>query len=239
MSVARVIRKDKSKLVMEKFKVYHDNILSNIFLCVDIETTGLDQKAPTAGILEVYYKVMDTSSGKPVKILEDYDIFYHPNWIDTKDIHQIEEKEFEGKKMFVEREDFKLRLRALMFMCCEADDPITFMAHYSPFEFKWLTEFLGFTEEEKNKLLNIKTCDTRYIAKFLFPEESHSLINLCNKYDIKQPVGQHDFHRADQDVNAMWELYTKLREEIPDEDCEEYDPSIYAFNFKEEENSHD
>ena len=213
-------------------KVYKNNVLSNSFFCIDIETTGLDPNDPEAGILEIYVKLMENDK----EISNRHMLFYHPSWTRTADLHKIALEEIEGKPLFKDSEESKKYLKALFKRCADPNDTFTFMAQYSPFEHKWFKKFLDLSEEDKVWFDKVKTCDTHWISKNLFPEESHALIQMCEKYKIKFPEGQHDFHRADQDVNAMWEVYLKVRELIPEEEIEEYNPETYAFNF---ERNHD
>jgi DNA polymerase III alpha subunit (gram-positive type) len=80
------------------------------------------------------------------------------------------------------------------------------MAQFAPFEMTWFSKKLGI---DINEMAKIKVYDTRYAEKLLYPNVPHSLIQMCKRYGIEPPKGQHDFHRADQDVNAMWQVYLK------------------------------
>lgn len=194
---------------------------------MDIETTGLDPLAKTAEILEIYIKIMN----KGKKIKEYYLQYNGDNWELTKNIHKIPKEEIEFKPKFKDSPEDKALIKALFKRCWDPNDDMIFMAQYAPFEYHWFLEHLDFSFEERLAMEKVRTCDTRFIAKNLFPLESHSLINMCEKYNIGFPKGQHDFHRADQDVNAMWDLFETMLKDIPIESMEDFDPNNYSFDF--------
>ncbi len=182
------------------------NRKSNIYFCLDIETTSLN---PVEGeILEVFYRIMKHVPGtkNDWKILkEEHRLFWSDFWWKTKDIHEISEDEIKDKIRFDsgENEEFKDELRNLFFHCMNPNDPLTFMAQYAPFELNWMFIHLDLDEEDLNK---IKVFDTCRVEKELYPNVPHGLISICERRNITFPPGQHDFHRADQDVKAMFEV---------------------------------
>ena len=207
-----------------KLLTFGDNVLSNLYFCVDIETTSLKPKYN--GILECYYKVIKNG----LKIDEGHMLFYHPLWWRTKKIHQIPRIEFKGTHMFnsknKEVEEFKNKLIHYINRCKDSDDEMTFMAQYAPFEMSW------FSNKLKIDLTKMKVYDTRLSEKMLYPKVSHSLIPMCDRYGIEKPKGQHDFHRADQDVNAMYMCYKKQIKNLNEnhkEEFTEYDKKTYEF----------
>lgn len=208
-------------------RVYKDNVLGDNYFCVDIETTSLDPTEEGAEILEIYIKIMKSDK----KVKEYFLQYWGDNWEKTKHIHQIPKEEIDFKPKFSESIEDKELIKALFMRCCDPNDDMIFMAQYAPFEFKWFLNNLDLSDEEKEKIKFIRTCDTRYIAKFLYPDEPHNLIKLCEKFKIGFPEGQHDFHRADQDVNAMWDLFIELRKNIPESEIVNYDIDYYFYNF--------
>jgi len=209
---------------MKEFKT---NLFGNNYFCVDIETTGLEPDEEGAEILEIYIKIMR----KGLKVKEYYMQYWSDNWEKTKDIHQIPVEELKGKPRFKDCPEDIALIKALFLRCLDPHDDMIFMAQYAPFEFKWFMHHLGFSDSDWDMKNHLRTCDTRLIAKHLYPDESHSLIPMCKKFDIAFPEGQHDFHRADQDVNAMWELYLHLKDVIEFDEFTEYDPETYKYDF--------
>ena len=131
-----------------------------------------------------------------------------------------------------ERKIYMKFLKSLFKRCANPSDHMVFMAQYAPFEYKWFREYL-FPNKIPEWYKNVKTFDTRHVAKQLWPEEPHGLIHMCEKFNVKFPDNQHDFHRADQDVNAMWELAIKFMDIIPKDEIVPYDANEYQFNFNE------
>lgn len=213
-----------------KIREYKNNVISDNYFCLDIETTGLDEGASYAGIVELYFKIVR----KDNIIREGHHLFYHADWWRTKSIHKISIEEIKDKPLFVNSDKLKLELLNYFNECSSKDSDLVFMSHYSPFEFKWMSQFLNFSEDLRDiKRNKIRTFDTRMVAKHLFPNESRSLIPLCKKYNISPPKGQNDFHRADQDVHAMYELYKILINEIPEDEITEYKYDSYMFSFED------
>lgn len=211
-------------------KTYHGNVIGNHYMTVDIETTGLNEKSKkNSGILEVYIRVMNSGRVED----EFYKQFYHPKWKRTKDIHQIPFSELEGQTPFTEDEKTKAYILNLFKRCADAKDDMIFMAHYTPFEYKWFRRFLGLKKEKWFK--KIRTCDPRKVAKWALPDqESCSLKSLAKRYGIEPPEGKHAFHRADQDTQAMWEIFYKHLLPILDEnEMRDYDPDNYKFDFRD------
>lgn len=182
------------------------NVKSYIYFCLDIETTGLDPKE--GEILEVFYRIMKHIPGtnNDYKIIKErHELFWSDFWWKTKDIHEIGEDEIKDKIRFDsgENEPFKDELRNLFYHCINSNDPLVFMAQYAPFELNWMNVHLNIPEEDLNK---IKVYDTCTVERELYPDVKHSLIPMCERRKITFPPGQHDFHRADQDVKAMFEV---------------------------------
>lgn len=229
----------REKFINEKtrqgdFNVFKTNVITGHYFCIDIETTGLEPNKDE-GILEIYFKEM-----KDDKIINEfYKTYYHPRWINTAYLHKINATEIMNRPRFIECDENKKLIKNYFMRCADPFDDIVFMAQYAPFEHKWFREFLDLDESEKVWFDKVKTCDTRHLAKQLFPDKPHNLISLCEQFKIKFPEGQHDFHRADQDVNAMYEVYKNLIKVMKERGIEpsKYEAEKYQFNFNESHGS--
>lgn len=208
-------------------KKFGNNILSNRYFCIDIETTALDPTSSTAGILEVYYKVI--SGDKTER--EFFNQYFHENWKDTEHIHQIPFEELANRSKFTDSIGDINVIKSMFKECSDPNSNLVFMAQYSPFEWNWFKRFLNLSNEDLVWFKKVKTYDTRDVEKILYPELSHSLIPMCERYGIKPPNGQHDFHRADQDVNAMIEVMKHQKVTITNDMLTDYDPDNYNFDF--------
>lgn len=186
--------------------------LTNQYLCVDLETTSLEPEGE--GILELYWKLMKDGQ----KVDEGHQVFWHHKFFQTRKIHQIPFTEMAFKKSFKNqlRKDLKkghgplLKFKELLLKCVDPDEDIAMMAHYAPFEVKWLQHHMG-VDLEKDSL---KLFDTRAVERYLHPEvDSVSLIPTCKRRGIEPPNGI-DFHRAKWDVDAMYQVAEQQFEEL-------------------------
>ena len=193
-------------------------VLSDSYFCIDIETTGLDEKE--GDVLEVYYKFMY----KGVKVDEGHSLFYSPDWHLTNSINRIPFEELQGRPHFdsdgPEVADFKYRLKCYLESCCSTDSDLTLMAQYSSFEVKWLSEKLGMD------LSKVRVYDTHYVETKLYPKLSHSLVSICKRRGIRPPNGV-DFHRAYMDVDAMWAVYESQLKDFKKSDFRLYLEQVY------------
>lgn len=185
--------------------------LTQEYFCIDLETTSLEPEGE--GILELYWKHMRGTE----KIEEGHRLFWHSNFYKTRRIHQIPLKELLFKKSFstsLKNEDVFLNTVAdYIRKCCDPNSDISFMAHYAPFEIKWLEHHL---KMDLSNNQNLKVYDTRSVERYLNPDvESASLIPTCKRRGIESPNGV-DFHRAQWDVDAMYKValqqFEKLKE---------------------------
>ena len=174
---------------------------SNEYFAIDIETTSLNPRFND--IVEVYYAYI--KDGKIVE--ESHSLHWSILLFKTQKIHQIKYKEIFGKEKFKGSKEAK-RIREFLERVIDKDDPLVLMAHYAPFEIKWLENKL------KIDLSQAKVYDTCEMERIINPGESASLINSCLRRGIVSPNKNYDFHRADQDVKAMLELFSFQQKEL-------------------------
>lgn len=198
--------------------MYKNLELNTKYLCLDIETTSLFPE--NEAIVECYWKLMKNNE----KIDEAHMLFDHKNAHKTRHIHQISEEELKGKPEFdSDHHDvvqFKDKLKSLLMKCISGE--ITFMAQYANFEMNWLSKKL------KMDLSNISVYDTRAAEKLLNYGVSASLIPMCARRGIESPNGV-DFHRADWDVEAMWQVHLQQVQELKEK---KIDLSKVKFDMK-------
>lgn len=202
-------------------KRFGDNVLSDKFLAIDIETTCLDENSATAGIIEVYAGIY--SNGRLNQKIKS--LYFHPNCTDTYDFHRISIYDLMGKDRFEESDNSKLK--ELLLECCDPKSSLTLMAYYAPFEYKWLSKFLNIN------LKNIRVCDPREIYKLIEPDVSHKLVDAAKELCGITPDIGWAFHRAEDDVKAMTNVYRALLSQISSDDLEDYIPNEYIYNVSE------
>lgn len=213
-------------------RIFEDNILGNTFVCTDIETTGLDHKSPTAGIVEVYMEKWNHNTNKIIE--SHHSLHFHPNHADTYFAHKIEEDEFDGTTMFTLDERNKKIYRDLILECCDPNKDTVFMSYYVPFEYAWFKEFLGLTDEQ---LKTLRVCDPRYIAKILYPDRSHSLVPMAADFLGVTPEWGIAFHRSADDTKVMKMVYDRIIQDI--KETEEFNPETYYYDYEKHSHDHD
>lgn len=186
------------------------NTLSTDYFCLDIETTSLDPVGE--GILEVYW--MHMKDGNKVK--EGHKLFFHKNYRKTSNIHQIPDADLIGEPEFslkdANSKEFIDEIKYYINRCCNKNDNMVLISHYAPFEIKWMSNKLGKDLAD----YNIRVYDTRSSERYIDSEiDSASLIETCKRRGIKSPNGK-DFHRAQWDVEAMWEVTVQQFKELKD-----------------------
>lgn len=167
--------------------------MTDTFIAVDIETTGLDPKID---------KVIEIGAVKVVegKVLETFDIFVHPERRLSAFIiglTGITDKMLEGAPD--EGEAFQ------KFLTFAGEEVL--LGHHLIFDYS----FLKCIAVRQKILFERKGIDTLKIARACLPQiEKHSLEYLCSYYQI---VNAHA-HRACADAMATIELYQRLAEQF-------------------------
>lgn len=182
------------------------NTISEEYFCIDIETTGLEPEGE--GIIEIFWKHVK----EEVTLESKHRLFWHPNYEKTQHVHQIPYDEIKDKPMFDIKDFDSIEsfndISYFIDRCCDPNDNISLMAQYAPFEIKWLSDKMNINIQDI-----IKVYDTRSVEKFLHPEESSSLIPMCERRGIESPNGI-DFHRASWDVEAMYKAAQSQLKEL-------------------------
>lgn len=199
-------------------KKFDNNVISDKFLAIDIETTNLDPNAPTAGIIEVYAGIL-TKGILTTKVSE---LYSHPNSVDTEEFHKITREMLKTKPSF-EKAD-KDELISLLKECCNPKSTLTLMAYYTPFEYQWLSKFLGLD------FTHLRVCDPWNICRILYPDRSHKLLDCAKDFCGIVPETGWAFHRAADDVKAMTKIYQELLLDISIDDLTDYDYNSYCYD---------
>lgn len=195
--------KNLSIVIKDNRELLENIFISNEYICVDFETTGLDPE--NGDIIEVYLKYMKDG----IKIEELHGLFYSENWSDTYHIHKIPYKDIALKQKFVENKKFINKFTKYLNRCMDKNDNLVFMAQYAPFEIKWIKEKIF----KNNNIDTLKVYDTWRVEKLLNPNLSGSLIEIAKRRNII-PENGINFHRAKMDVDATWEVYKQQIKEI-------------------------
>ena len=200
---------------------YLKDKVSKLFLCVDIETTGLDQNKDE--IIELYYAVFDYesylqdmknelqyklvnhkyldkhfNSRKNEYIISEYNfLFYSDDVEKTKWLHGLSKRKLRSlsSSSLIDYLEFNKFLEYLT-KCGEKNSDITLMSFYSLFEKKFLSKHLNMNEIQEYDVF-----DPWYLEKKMYPTLAHNAAYCALRRDITSDLDNQ--HRAKEDTLKM------------------------------------
>ena len=175
------------------------------YVCIDLETTGLNPK--TDKIIEIgVVKVSDD------QIAQEWETFVNPE-------RQLEKRITELTGIHDEQLSSAPKIEEVLQTLLEMTEGFILLGHSVLFDYSFIKK------AAVNQRLNFEKdgIDTLKIArKYLADLESRSLPGLCEHYGIP-----HSAHRALHDARATVELYRKLGGQFYDKEDAEGDKSLF------------
>lgn len=179
--------------------------MTDSYVCVDLETTGLNPK--TDKIIEVgVVKVVDN------QIVEEWETFVNPD-------RRLEERIIELTGICDEQLSSAPKIEEILPKLLGITEDFVLLGHSVLFDYSFIKK------AAVNQKLSFERdgIDTLKIArKYLTELESRSLPSLCKYYGI-----YHNAHRALHDAKATVELYRKLAEQFYEREEKEREKSLF------------
>lgn len=209
-------------------KQFHGNALVKHYLALDLETTCLDETK--GSVVEVYATFLEMKDGHLVQSALNgckYDL--HAFFLAEEEGHYEQEgmrvngltkdgliKHGAVRTLQDAENSDSLCLLSMLEQCLVGlVTPCALMAHYAPFELKWLDHHLFQRYHGKSILECIPyVYDTRDVETTLYPDVKHSLAPVLERRGIE--VAGH--HRSIDDVRGMVQVADLQMQEIEQAD---------------------
>lgn len=184
----------------------------NSYVCIDLETTGLNPKTD---------KIIEIGAVKVVegRIVDTFSTYVNPG-------RKLEERIVELTGIIQEQVDEAPEIAQVM------PGLIDFLENYPLLGHRILFDYSFLKKAAVNQKLSFEKqgIDTLRIARCFLPElEKRSLEFLCKHYEIP-----HHAHRALADAEATSVLYQKLAVEFYEKDSKPFEPVVLNYNAKKE-----
>lgn len=184
----------------------------NSYVCIDLETTGLNPK--TDRIIEIgAVKVVEG------RVVDTFSTYVNPG-------RKLEERIVELTGIVQEQVDDAPEITQVL------PELITFLEDYPLLGHRILFDYSFLKKAAVNQKLSFEKqgIDTLRIARCFLPElEKRSLEFLCKHYEIP-----HHAHRALADAEATSVLYQKLAVQFYEKDSKPFEPVTLNYNAKKE-----
>lgn len=175
------------------------------YLCVDLETTGLDPEE--SEIIEMYWCLASYDGEKLSEIESGHKLYFSEDSKKTEWLHKIPASELAGLPKFEDANNE--RFIELLKDSMKENSNVSMMAQYAVFEMSFFEKYIPGIKF--NKASNIY--DTREAGRVLYPNEPHNSGAMAERYGI-QPTGQ--WHRAESDVKVMMGIAVNQMNELAD-----------------------